>query len=59
MSPVSEPNRSRSQPALSPDGTKQMSCESGLLATNKPRSFASLRVSVLTVSPSGNIAPSI
>ncbi|CAB4593454.1 unannotated protein [freshwater metagenome] len=59
MSPVSEPKRSLSQPALSPDGTKQMSCESGLLATNNPRSLASFRVSVLTVSPNGKMAPSI
>ena len=47
------PSFSRSQPALSPSETKQMSWESGLSATSSPRAAASARTCGFAVSPSG------
>ena len=48
------PSFSRSQPALSPSATKQMSWESGFSATSSPRRAASSRITDFGVSPSGN-----
>ena len=44
------------KPRVSPSGMKQMSCESGLAATAKPRSAAISRTRSLVMEPSGNIA---